>query len=68
VVSVGEGVVHNIPGLLVWQLLIINEDPEELDGADGRVSVVELNLIELGELIPVLVIFFEPADDVMQRC
>lgn len=66
-VSVGEGVVHNIPGLLVGQLLIINEDPEQLDGTNGRVSIVELNLIEGGKLIPVLVIFFESADDVMKR-
>lgn len=66
-VGVGEGVVHNIPGLLVRELLVINEDPEQLDGTDSRVSIVELNLVELSEMSPVLVIFFESADDVMQR-
>jgi len=67
VVSVREGVVDDVPGCLVGQLLFIDEDPEQLNSTDGRVGVVELNFVKLRELSPIRVSLLESADDVIQR-
>lgn len=65
-ISVGEGVVDNVPGLLVGKLFLVDQNSEELDSADSRVSIVKLNLIKFGELSPIGVRLFKSADDVMQ--
>jgi hypothetical protein len=66
-VGVGEGVVDDVPCLLVRKLLLVNQNSEKFDGADGGVGIVKLNFVEFGELSPVSVRLFESADDVMQR-
>ena len=63
-VSIGEGLIHNIPCLIPRKFLFINQDSKELDGGNRWVSIIKLNLILFRELVPVSVNLFVSTDDV----
>ena len=45
------GVMSGIPGLLPDQLFVIYQDPEHLQDGDGRVKLIEHNLVLLVEFV-----------------
>lgn len=56
-VGVGEGIVHDLPSLLVSKLLFVKQDSQKLDCADCWVSVVQLDLVQGWKLRPIVVVF-----------
>ena len=67
-IRVSEGLSHDRPSLIVVELLYVEKDSEQLDSSDSRMSVVELNLVKLGEVVPVSVIKFEALNDILNSC
>lgn len=63
-VGIGESLVDDVPCLLPRKLLLVNEDSEQLDAGDCWVGIVELNLVFLGEGVPVLMLLLKSPDDV----
>lgn len=60
VVGVGEGGAHDSPSFLEGELLLIDQDSQQFNCGDGRVSVVELDSVLLSEgsksvVVPLLV-------------
>ena len=49
-VSIGEGVVNDVPGLLKREHLLIDQNSQQLDGGNGWMSIVKLNLVLIGKL------------------
>ena len=48
-ISVGESVVNNVPGLLEREHLLIDQNSQQLNGGNGWMSIVKLNLIFVGK-------------------
>lgn len=67
-VSVGEGVVNDVPGLLEREHLLIDQNSQKLNGGNGWMSIVKLDLVLVrkhGESI-VMSQFVSP-DDIIDR-
>ena len=64
-VGVGIGVLDDAPCLVIWHLLFVQEDSQKLNDGDGRMCIVELDLVFLSELGPVIwMVLLVPSDDV----
>ena len=59
VVRVRERVVDNVPRLGVVQLLLVDQNPEQLDDGQRWVGVVELDGALVGEVLPLAVLLEE---------
>lgn len=67
-ISVSKSLVNYIPGIKVGEFLFVNQDSEELDGRNTRMSIVKLDLILLGELRPIIgMILLVATNDVTKR-
>ena len=72
-VGVGISVVYNIPSLFIGHELFIDEDAKKLNGGDGWMSIIQLDLILLRKLSPVSLLvsggvtIFKSLDDVTKR-
>jgi hypothetical protein len=64
-IGVAECLSDDGPGLIVWKALNVQQDSQKLDGGDGGMSVVELNLVKLRELIPICVVQLEALNDIL---
>src|SRR5581483_5544194 len=63
-VRVTEDLLGDAPGLLPLQPLLVEEDAHEFGNSDGRVSVVHLDGGRVRELLEVVRLPLETADDV----
>ena len=63
-VSISEGMVYDVPGLIPRKSLLINQDSEKLNSSDSRMSIVKLDLVLLWELVPVGVVSLESGDQI----
>ena len=67
-VSVGEGVVNDVPGLLEREHLFIDQNSQKLDGCNGWMSIVKLDLVLIGKHgEPVVMLQFVSPDDIINR-
>jgi len=57
-VSVSEGVIDDLPSLLVGHALLVDENTEQLNSGDGRVGVVKLDLVFGSEMGPIFSVVF----------
>ncbi len=56
----------DFPSGLPLHLILIHQEAHKLCNRDGRVRIVELDSVKLGEVLPVIVTVKETADDVLQ--
>ena len=67
-VSVGEGVVNDVPGLLEREHLLIDQNSQKLNGGNGWMSIVKLNLVLIGKHGESIVMSqFVSPDDIIDR-
>ena len=67
VICIGEGVVDDVPRFPVVELLLVQQDPEQLDRRDTWMRVVELDLTFVRELGPVIgVLLFVARNDIAE--
>lgn len=67
VVGVRESASDDVPGVVKVDVLLVDQDPLELDDGERRVGVVELDGNVVRELGPGHVDLLPSADDVVQR-
>ena len=66
-VRVREGIIHDVPSLLEGKLFLINQDSEQFDRADGRMSVIQLNFVQIGKASKILIMdLLKPPEDVSE--
>lgn len=67
-VCVRKRVIDNLPSLGVAHLLDIDQDAEQLDRSDGRMGIVELDLVFLSKFRPVVAMLdLVPAYNILDR-
>lgn len=65
VVRVRERTIHDVPSLLEGKLFLVNQDSEQFNRADGRMSVIQLNLVQVSKSRKILIMnLFKPPQDV----
>jgi hypothetical protein len=67
VVGIAHGGDGDLPGLIPFQVLLVNEDAHQLGDRQRGVGVVELDGRMVGKLRPLLAVTFEAAHDVGER-
>ena len=65
-VSIREGVVNDVPGLLEREHLLIDQNSQQLNGGNGWMSIVKLNLVLVGKHgEPIVMSQFVSPDDII---
>ena len=67
VVGVAEGVPGNIPGLVEFQAVDIDQQAHHFRDGDGRMGVVQLDRHLVGEICQIVILLQVTAQDVLQR-
>lgn len=71
-VCVGKGIVYDLPGFFLLEMLLVDKDSQQLHDSQSRVGIVQLYAGFFGKVLPgklstgILSVNSVPSDDVLQ--
>jgi hypothetical protein len=68
VIRVSESLSNDRPSLIIVELFDIKKDSKQLYSCNSGMSIIQLNLVQFREVIPVCVIKLEAFNNILNSC